>query len=105
MQIASTNLQATARSGAAIAFSGKATGTLTVARGVPNQRVLPLAVEIGGDWKSASAAQQIGLSRLAVKLGPDSIDLQQPLSATLGQGDYRLQGIALAIGNGRVSGD
>ncbi|HTO82166.1 MAG TPA: hypothetical protein VMQ73_08020, partial [Methylomirabilota bacterium] len=104
-QIASASLQATSRSGGTAAFSGNATGTLTVAQGAPSQRVLPLAVEIGGDWKSAPAAQQIGLSRLAVKLGPDSIDLQQPLSATIGQGNYRLQGIALAIGSGRISGD
>jgi translocation and assembly module TamB len=104
-QIASAGLQATSRSGAAVAFSGKATGTLTVARGAPSQRVLPLAVDIGGDWKSAPAAQQIGLSRLAMNLGPDSIDLQQPLGVTLAPGNYRVQGIALAVGAGRLSGD
>src|SRR5262249_44049199 len=72
-QIASATLQATSRSGGTAVFTGKATGTLTAAQGAPSQRVLPLAVEIGGDWKSAPAAQQIGLSRLVVKLGPDSI--------------------------------
>src|SRR5262249_45362548 len=105
MQVASASLQATSRSGAAVAFSGKRTGTLPVSRGAPSQRVLPLALDIGGDWKSAPAAQQVNVSRLAMNLGPDSITLQQPLGVSLAPGSYRIQGIALAVGAGRLSGD
>src|SRR5262249_27325428 len=36
---------------------------------------------------------------------PDSITLQQPLSVSLAPGNYRIQGIALAVGAGRLSGD
>ena len=105
LQLTQTNLQATAASPDAIAFSGSTAGTLQVPAALPADRVAQLRIDVAGDWTPAAAAQRVTLNALTATLDADTAALQQPLHLTLGPGDYRLDDLVLALAGGRIHGN
>jgi translocation and assembly module TamB len=105
LHIRRVHLDADIRSDSAIGFEGQAGGELKMARQGGEERLLPLALDLAGDWSEGKDGQSITLSRFAGKLGSDEAKLLQPATLALGTAETRLIGLDLDLAGGHLGGD
>ncbi len=65
----------------------------------------PLTLALDGSGEIAAGSAEIRLSRLTGALGPDRLQLSQPLTLTKKGNDLALTGLALGIGSGQITGN
>jgi translocation and assembly module TamB len=85
-------------------LTANAKGIYLAARGAPEQRILPLALDVAGNWRRGAGGQRISLTRLKAVLAGDSAELLRPLHVGLGGGNARVEDLALNIAGGKLTG-
>lgn len=65
----------------------------------------PVILDLAGSVATGRSATTVRLATLAAKLGPNTLSLTRPATATIAPGAYKLEGLALAVDSGTVQGD
>jgi translocation and assembly module TamB len=105
LHLSRTHLDADIHSDSAIGFGGQGDGDLKLAGQGGQERLLPVTLDLSGDWSEREGVRSVTLSRFAGALGGDQAKLLQPATLVLGTAETRLAGLDLDLAGGRISGD